>query len=170
MKDEGRVIRDSGRWFDDVVVVRCARPETCAQSRVLLARVGPSGLFELLTAGAWARALGYVAEELIGKSLRELLHLDRFAASEVIAALLDENDDRPLDVTLRCKDRKRKSFRLHRRFDPYGQTMFLVADELACAGEQSARAPAAYHASDAKSHKRSDGPQVDLARQPLGQL
>lgn len=94
----------------------------------MLARVRPSGIFELLTA-AWAHALGYRPEELSGKSLRELMH-EKPAAGEVVAALLDEQDVQPLDVTLRCKDERRKCFRFHRRFDPYEKVMFVVADEL----------------------------------------
>jgi len=96
----------------------------------MLARVRPSGVFELLTAAAWARALGYPPEELSGKSLRELVQLETPAAGELIAALLDEKDAQPLDVTLRCKDERRKCFRFHRRFDPYEEAIFVVADEL----------------------------------------
>ena len=32
----------------------------------MLARVRPSGIFELLSAAAWARALGYAPDELSG--------------------------------------------------------------------------------------------------------
>jgi PAS domain-containing protein len=96
----------------------------------MLARVRPSGIFELLTAAAWARALGYPPDELSGKSLRDLMQLEKPAAGEVFAALLDEEDVQPLDVTLRCKDERCKCFRLHRRFDPYEEAMFVLADEL----------------------------------------
>jgi PAS domain S-box-containing protein len=96
----------------------------------MLARVRRSGKFELLTAAAWARALGYLPEELSGKSLRELMQLEKRAAGEVVAALLDEEDVRPLEVTLRCKDGRRKCFRVYRRVDPYEQTVFVVADDV----------------------------------------
>jgi PAS domain-containing protein len=96
----------------------------------MLARVRPGGIFELLTTAAWARALGYPPDELCGKSLRDLMQLEKPAAGEVVAALLDEEDVQPLDVTLRCKDEGRKRFRLHRRFDPYDEALFVLVDEL----------------------------------------
>jgi len=96
----------------------------------MLARVRRSGTFELLTAAAWAGALGYLPDELSGKSLRQLLQPEKGAAGEFVAALLDEEDSRPLEVTLRCKDERRKCFRLYRRFDPYAQAVYVLADEV----------------------------------------
>jgi len=100
----------------DLILVLCASPgRTCAESGLM-----PS---------AWAHALGYRPEDLSGKPLRELVH-EKPATCELVAALLDEGDTQPLDVTLRCKDERRKFFRLHRRFDPYDRTVTLLADEL----------------------------------------
>ena len=115
----------------ELILILCASPgRTIAESSLMLARVGPSGLFELLSADAWARALGYhQPEELSGKPLRELVH-EKQPTCELVAALLYEGDTQPLDVTLRCKDERRKFFRLHRRFDPYDRTVTLLADEL----------------------------------------
>jgi len=104
--------------------------KTCAESGVMLARVRRSGKFELLTAAAWAHALGYLPDELNGRSLCELMQLETSAAREVVSALLDEEDVQALVVTLRCKDERRKCFRLYRRFDPYVQAVFIVADEV----------------------------------------
>jgi len=104
--------------------------KTCAESGVMLARVRRSGKFELLTAAAWAHALGYLPDELNGRSLCELMQLETSAAREVVSALLDEEDVQALEVTLRCKDERRKCFRLYRRFDPYVQAVFIVADEV----------------------------------------
>lgn len=119
------------RLFSDLILVLCASPgKTCAQSEVMLARVRPGGIFELLSAAAWARALGYPPAELSGKTLRELMQLEKPAAGEVVYALLDEGNPQPLDVTLRCKDERRKCFRFHRRFDPYQDAIYVVADEL----------------------------------------
>jgi PAS domain-containing protein len=112
----------------DLVLVLGVSPRTSPQSGVMLARIRPGGIFELLTL-AWARALGYAPDELSGKRVRDLVQLEKPATGEVVAALLDENDARPLDVTLRCKDERRKPFRLHRRFDPYEQAVFVLADE-----------------------------------------
>ena len=113
-----------------ILVLSVSSGKKRAQSGVMLARVRRSGKFELWTAAAWARALGYLPEELSGKALRELMPLEKRAAGEVIAALLDEEDARPLEVTLRCKDERRKCFRLYRRFDPYEQAVFVLADEV----------------------------------------
>ena len=96
----------------------------------MLARILPGGAFELLSPAAWARVLGYTPQELSGKWLRELMSPDRPAASEVTAALLGEQESAPMEVTLRCKDERRKSFRLHRRLDPYDQAVFVLADEM----------------------------------------
>jgi hypothetical protein len=119
------------RPFLDLVLIISASPGVaCVHSRVLLARVWPSGLFELLSAAAWQRALGYRPDELSGRPLRELMQLDTRAADNIVAALLDETDALPLEVTLWCKDKRRKRFRLHRRFDAYDRSAFVVADEL----------------------------------------
>lgn len=119
------------RLLADLVLVLCLSPgKACTESGVMMARVQPGGLFELLSAEAWARALGYAPDELSGKSLRELMLLEAPAAGQLVAALLDNQDAEPLDVTLRCKDERRKCFRFHRRFDPYQDAIYLVADEL----------------------------------------
>jgi PAS domain-containing protein len=119
------------RLLRDLILVLCSSPgRTCEESGLMLARVRPSGIFELLSAAAWARALGYTPDELVGKAFSELMSLEKPAAGQVVAALLDRKDCRALDVTLRCKDEQRKCFRLHRRFDAYQETMYLVADEL----------------------------------------
>jgi len=115
----------------DLVLVLSANPgKACAKTDIMMARVRPSGIFELLSAAAWARALGYTPDELSGKSLSELMPIEKPAAGEVVAALLDRQDAQSLRVTLRCKDQRRKSFRFYRRFDPYQDTMYVVADEV----------------------------------------
>jgi hypothetical protein len=100
------------------------------KSGILMARVSPDGVFEVLSAGAWTSALGYAPGELDGTSLRELMPPEKPAAGRILAALVDSNDAEPLYVTLRCKDRRRKVFRFHRRFDAYQDAMYIVADEL----------------------------------------
>ena len=73
----------------EVIIVLCVSPgRTYAESGLMLARVRPSGLFELLSADAWARVLGNRPEELRGKPLRELMH-EKPATCELVAALLD---------------------------------------------------------------------------------
>jgi hypothetical protein len=116
----------------DMMVALCVSPgKSCAGSALMLARILPGGMFELLSAAAWANSLGYSPQELSGKWLHDLMPFGRPAASEVAAALLGEQEAPPLEVTLRCKDERRKSFRLHRRFDPYDHAMFVLADEVA---------------------------------------
>lgn len=122
----GTLVREA-----DLVVVVCIKPaKSCAQSRVMLARVRPTGIFELLTAEAWARALGYPPDQLNGRSLRGLMRLEKPAAQDVVAALLGESEAEPLEVTLQCKNERRKRYRLYRGFDAYEEAMFVVADEL----------------------------------------
>lgn len=120
------------RRLADLILVLCVNPgKACTESDVMMARVSPDGVFELLSAAAWARSLGYAPEELGGKSLRELMPLGKPAAGRMVAALLDGGEDGPwLVVTLRCKDERLKSFRLYRRFDAYQDAVYVVADEL----------------------------------------
>lgn len=112
------------------LLLRAKPGRKCTGLGVLLARARRSGLFELLTAEAWARALGYAPEELSGKSLSGLMAPGERTAAEVVAALLDERNVRPLEITLRCKDDRCKRYRLYRRFDAYEQAVFVVADEV----------------------------------------
>lgn len=115
----------------DLIVVPSASPgKTCEASELMMARVQPTGIFELLSPAAWARTLGYALDELRGKSFCELMPLEKRAADEVVAALLDEKAVHALQVTLRCKDEHRKFFRFHRRFDPHGDAIYVVADEV----------------------------------------
>ena len=119
------------RLLRDLILVPCASPgKACETTQVMMARVHSSGIFELLSAAAWAEALGFGLEELRGKTLSELIPLGKPAAGQVVAALLDKKDAQPLHVTLRCKDERRKSFRFHRRFDPYQDAIYVVADEV----------------------------------------
>ena len=119
------------RLSRDLILAPCASPgRTCETSEVMMARVQPTGVFELLSAGAWVRALGYGLDELSGKPLRELMPLEKLDAGEVVAALLNKKDVRSLEVTLRCKDQRRKFFRFHRRYDPHGDAIYVVADEV----------------------------------------
>ena len=105
-------------------------PDSYEMSQVLLARARFDGTLQLLTAG-WERVLGYRRGELDGRTLLQLMWANRRStAAAVVTALLDTSAAHPLDVTLRCKDERNKYFRFHRRFDPHGESIFLVADEL----------------------------------------
>ena len=115
---------------DLMLVVSATSVRSCSESELMMARVRPSGRFELLSAAAWGRALGYPPEELSGKSLRELMRHEESVAGRLLAGLLDDQDAKPVDVTLCCKDAQRKFFRFHRRFDWYSDTIYILADEL----------------------------------------
>lgn len=96
----------------------------------MLARTHRGGIFELLTAEAWARALGYAPAALNGKSLRDLMRLEQPPAKDVVGALLGASEAQTLEVSLRCINNRRKRFTLYRRFDAYEDAVFVVADEL----------------------------------------
>jgi hypothetical protein len=55
--------------------------------------------------------------------------LGKTAAAEAVAAILDERDMGPVDLTVRSRAGKAKCFRLHRRLDTYAHKMFIVAEE-----------------------------------------
>lgn len=82
---------------------------TCGWPKVLLARASFNGHFELLTA-AWERLLGYGRQEFTAKTLGELMKPDRAAAT--VAAILDQQNMEPVDLTVRCRNGKRKSLRV----------------------------------------------------------
>ena len=121
----------TGSARGDLVVVlpERRRKSNASECAVMLARILPTGEFELLTAAAWARALGYAPQELEGRSLRDLMDLEAPTAQGIVDVLLDESDIQPLDITLRCKDQRRKSCILYRRFDSYAEAVFVMADE-----------------------------------------
>jgi hypothetical protein len=138
----GLGVQASGLRHSDLLVVARVRPAKAGvPSPVMLARTYRSGIFELLTAEAWAGALGYAPAELNGRSLRELMRLELPAAKDVVGALLGERETLALEVSVRCKNERRKRFRLYRRFDAYEEAVFMVADELA---DEPGPARAAY--------------------------
>jgi hypothetical protein len=112
--------------IDLTLAVHVTPGDTYEWSQVLLARASFRGTLEFLTA-AWERALGYGRQEISGKSLSKLLRSGRPAA--VVAAILDERNPDPVDLTLRCRSGAAKRFRLHRRVDDYLREVFIVAEE-----------------------------------------
>jgi len=102
--------------------------ETYEWSKIMLASATFDGTLELLTS-AWGRALGYGREELKRKTLGDLMACDGPATTAVVAHILDERDANSLQVTLRCRDGRGRSFDLHRRHDRDGRKVYLVAEE-----------------------------------------
>ena len=111
---------------DLTLAVHVTPGDTYEWSQVLLARASFRGTLEFLTA-AWERALGYGRQEINGKTLGKLMRSGKPAA--VVAAILDECNEDPVDLTLRCRSGAAKRFRLHRRIDEYLRQVFIVAEE-----------------------------------------
>jgi hypothetical protein len=95
-------------------------------SNVLLARAGFDGTLELLSA-AWETVLGYRCREFGGKTLCQLTGSSTPAAA--VAAILDQENTDPVELTLRCRNGRPKRLHLHRRFDDADQKVFIVAEE-----------------------------------------
>jgi PAS domain S-box-containing protein len=120
--------RSAGCPADFTLAVRVVPGDTFEWSKVLLARAHFNGTFELLTS-AWEKLLGYGRQEFAGKTLRQLMPPRKAAATAAIAAILDERDLAPVELSLRCRNGEGKCLTLHRRFDPDERTMFIVAEE-----------------------------------------
>lgn len=97
-------------------------------STVLLATADFDGTLQLLTSG-WERALGYRREELAAKTLGALMGSDGRSVAAVAAAILDRLSMRAVNLSVRCRNGLRKSFRLHRHYDRQERMMYLVAEE-----------------------------------------
>jgi hypothetical protein len=126
---------EASQPVDLALAVRSDLGDTYELSKVLLARVDPDGTLELLTA-AWGKALGYGRREFVGKTLRQLMRASIAATAPIVAAILDERNMDPIDLTLRTRAGAAKRLRLHRRYDAYTRKMFILAEETS-AGEGS---------------------------------
>jgi len=115
---------------DFMLAVNVGSGNTYKWSKVLLARATYNGTLEFLTA-AWERLLGYGREEFASKTLRHLLRSNKPATARVVAAILDEGNMEPIELTVRCRRGEAKRLRLHRRFDAYSRKMYILAEETA---------------------------------------
>jgi PAS domain S-box-containing protein len=114
---------------DDLkLAVHVSHGDTYEWSKVLLARTNPNGTLELLTA-AWEKVLGYGRQEFVGKTLRQLMRSSKEAAARTVAAILDERNMDPVELTVRSRGGEAKCLRLHRRHDAYTRKIFIVAEE-----------------------------------------
>lgn len=118
----------ANRPVDFTLAVHVSPGDTYEWSKVLLARANFNGTLELLTA-AWQAALGYGRHEFKGKTLGQLMGSSKTAAADAVAAILDERNMDPVDLTVRCRGGEAKRLRLHRRLDAYAHKMFIVAEE-----------------------------------------
>lgn len=102
-------------------------------SNVLLARASFDGTLQLLTSG-WERALGYPRRELAGKTLSQLMWSNRRSTAAAVAAILERTALGSVDLRVRCRDGRGKSFRLHRRYDKQEHAMYVMAEEISESG------------------------------------
>jgi hypothetical protein len=103
-------------------------PGNTYESGLLLARATFKGTLELLTA-AWGRVLGYRPEEFNGKTLCDLMGSNQSAAARAVAAILDERNLDPVNLTVHRRDGTAEGLTFHRRLDEYSREIFIVAEE-----------------------------------------
>ena len=101
--------------------------ETYKWSQLMIARASREGTLELLSA-AWERTLGYGPQELTRMSLRQLMRASAPITEGTVAAILDEDDPDPVDLTLFTSGDESVRLLLHRRYDPYIGAVFIVAE------------------------------------------
>jgi PAS domain S-box-containing protein len=96
---------------------------------VLLGLAGFDGKLKFLNP-AWEKVLGYPAQELLDRPLRELMQQHGRAAVALVERLLVEDDFDPMEISLRCQDGTFKWFLWHRRFDSEHQAIFIAGYDI----------------------------------------
>ena len=97
---------------------------------VLLGLAGFDGKLKFLNP-AWEKILGYPAQELLDRPLRELMQQHGEAAVALVERLLAENSfEQPLEFGLRCQDGTCRWFLWHRRFDSEHQAIFIAGYDI----------------------------------------
>jgi len=98
-------------------------------SPVLLGLAGFDGKLKFLNP-AWEKILGYPAQELLDRPLRELMQQHGQAAVALVDRLLAEDSFDPMEFGLRCQDGSFKWFLWHRRFDSEHQAIFIAGYDI----------------------------------------
>jgi len=98
-------------------------------SPVLLGLAGFDGKLKFLNP-AWEKILGYPAQELLDRPLRELMQQRGQAAVALVDRLLAEDSFDPMEFGLRCQDGSFKWFLWHRRFDSEHQAIFIAGYDI----------------------------------------
>ena len=98
-------------------------------SPVLLGLAGFDGKLKFLNP-AWGKILGYPAQELLDRPLRELMQQHGQAAVALVERLLADGGFEPLEFALRCQDGTFKWFLWHRRFDSEHQAIFIAGYDI----------------------------------------
>src|SRR5438093_6384553 len=119
-------------------------------SPVLLGLAGFDGKLKFLNP-AWEKVLGYPAQELLDRPLRELMQHGQ-AAAALVERLLAEDSFDPMEFGLRCRDGTCRSFLWHRRFDSEHQAIFIAGYDIT---EQKSREVASLQRSY-EGPKRAD--------------
>jgi PAS domain S-box-containing protein len=112
----GESMRDKGGGLSDL-------------SPTLLALAGFDGKLKFLNP-AWEKILGYPAQELLDRPLRELMQEHGQAAAALVDRLLAEDSSDSLEFGLRCQDGTGKWFLWHRRFDSEHQAIFIAGYDI----------------------------------------
>src|SRR2546426_1509797 len=96
---------------------------------VLLGLAGFDGKPKFLNP-AWGKILGYPAQELLDRPLRELMQQHGQAAVALVDRLLAEDSFDPMEFGLRCQDGTFKWFLWHRRFVFEYPANFIVREDI----------------------------------------
>jgi PAS domain S-box-containing protein len=95
----------------------------------LLALAGFDGKLKFLNP-AWEKILGYPAQKLLDRPLRELMQEHGQAAVALVDRLLAEDNFDSMEFGLRCQDGTCKWFLWHRRFDSEHQAIFIAGYDI----------------------------------------
>ena len=110
-------------------LIRGERRPLSDQAPVLLGLAGFDGKLKFLNP-AWEKILGYPAQELLDRPLRELMQQHGQAAATLVDRLLTEDSFDPMEFGLRCQDGTFKWFLWHRRFDSEHQAIFIAGYDI----------------------------------------
>ena len=109
-------------------LMRDRRKVASDRSPVLLGLAGFDGKLKFLNP-AWEKILGYPAQELLDRPLRELMQRGQ-AAVALVERLLAEDSFEPMEFGLRCQDGTCRWFLWHRRFDSEHQAIFIAGYDI----------------------------------------
>ena len=132
-------------------LIRSKRRLLSDPAPVLLGLASFDGKLKFLNP-AWEKILGYPAQELLDRPLRELMQQPGEAAAALVDRLLAEDSFDPMEFGLRSQDGTFKWFLWHRRFDSEHQAIFIAGYDIT---EQKSREVASLQRSY-EGPKRAD--------------
>jgi PAS domain S-box-containing protein len=110
-------------------LMRGNRRDAYDASPVLLGLAGFDGRLKFLNP-AWEKILGYPAQELLDRPLRELKQRHGLAAVALVERLLADDGFEPLEFGVPCPDGTCRWFVWHRRFDSEHQAIFIAGYDI----------------------------------------